>query len=189
MMTGLFLLLLASAQEGPSLSVEQRCSLVATILHVPAKQVIRDAGRPQVVDTPFLQVEVVRTSATRRGRAIVRPLWQIKKRTVDMFAVGESCNYEAFVLERADPDERQVRHEPRGTSDHVVVVTVGATSTSQVSRFRFEETLGLSLHSRSPGGMEGGGGYAVPSTKYSGTVERSVEGKWQAKVIKALFAS
>lgn len=185
MTASLLLILMASGQGTPSLSVEQRCSLVATILEVPAK---RDAGRLQVVDSPFLKLEVVRNSATRRGRAIVRPQWQIAKRTVDMFAPGESCNYEAFVLEQADPDESKVLPDPRGNSNHVVVVTVRTTSTRQTSRFRFEETLGLSIHARSPEGMEGGG-YAVPPTKYSGTVERSVEGKWQAKVIKALFAS
>lgn len=184
---GLFLFLTASAQGAPRLSLDERCSLVATILQAPAKREVSGGAHPRVLETPFLQVEPVQASAIRRGRAIVRPRWQVARKTTGMFAPGESCGHEAFVLEQAAPEEQQVRRDPRGNSDHVIVVTVKTSSVKQVSRFSFEETLGLSIHAHLPEGMERGG-YAVPPTNYSGTVERAPDGKWQARVTKALFA-
>ena len=183
------LLLAISAAQGltPRLSLDERCSLVATILHASAKKGLQGGERPRVIDLSFLQIDTVRDSVTRQGRAVVRPQWQMRHGNIAIFAEGESCGDDEFVLEQAAPGENGVKADPRGNSDHVVVVRVKKSSSKKSPRFSFEESLGLSIHAHSPEQMRGGG-YAVPATKYSGTAE-TVGGKWVVKVTKAIFAS
>ena len=183
----LFLAMAAAQGHSAELSLSDRCALLATILHAPAKRGLQGSERPRVVELSFLQDDPVRDSATRRSRVIVRSQWRLARGYADIFGGGESCDDGAFVLEHADPEERKSSPRPEGNSDHVVVVTIEAAR-RKGDEFAFEETLGLSIHARPPDGTTGGG-YAVPPMKYAGSVEKAKNGKWIAKIKKAIFAS
>ena len=184
----LFLALATLQNQPPALSLGDRCALVSAILNAPAKQGVQGGQRPKVVELSFLQTGPVRHSATRRDRVVVRAQWRRANEYSELFASTESCDNTTFVLEQADPQERESVRQPEGNSDQVVVVTVKKAAGRQRDQFTFEERLGLSIHARAPDGATGGG-YAVPPIKFAGSAERTEKGSWIAKVKKAIFAS
>jgi hypothetical protein len=191
MMLGALSLALALRAASPlGLALDERCQIIEAVLAAPAKRGLSGTPKLGTVDVTFPEIEHVRRR-TRRGsdRTIVHVLWRGGSGDRPVFADTESCASARFVLEPEEEREYKATLDPDGNSDHVVKIALLPSRIKGKSpQFRFEERLELSVHAYPPR-RSSGGGYAVPPTRYTGTVEKTSDGKWVAKVDKAIFGS
>jgi hypothetical protein len=172
------------------LPLDERCAIVESVLAAQAKRGLSETPKLGTVDVTFPEIEHVRRTTRRASnRTVVDVQWQDGSGDRPLFSATESCPSGRFVLEPEEERGYRSTSDPAGNSDHVVEITLSPPRTKAKARqFRFEERLGLSVHASPPRGSAGGG-YAVPPTRYSGTVEKNADGNWLAKVDKAVFAS
>jgi hypothetical protein len=190
-MFGALSLALALRAASPvDLPLAERCEIIEAVLAAPAKRGLSGTPKLGTVDVTFPEIDHVRRRTRRgSGRTVVTVRWHDGSAARPLFVDTESCTSDRFVLEPEEERGYKPTSDPEGNSDHVVEVTLRPARTSgKTRRFLFEERLGLSVHAYPPRGRTDGG-YAVPPTRYAGSVEKGTDERWVAKVDKATFAS
>lgn len=169
----------------PNLPVDTRCAIVEAVLASRAKQGRNLDDKPNVVELSFPEIDFVHRSARwASNRTVVTARWSVGREVIDVFTKTESCGSDAFVLEHEVPSGTKGHDgDPTGASDHVVAIILKASPSKKPNQFTFKEGLDLSLHSQPTKCC-----YGIPAMKYTGTVDRSPDDEWNAKVRRAVFA-
>jgi hypothetical protein len=179
-------------RAAPDLSLVDRCALVRAIVNVQASQGQSPIPIPWTppVKRSFAERRDVDDMAGIRDRILTRLLWDAgypprkvvrygftmeawdaAHRPHTMFAPGESCADDDFLLEgELTPGEV-------GQTEYLVEITIKRASKRENDRFSFVE--GFDLY-----GPRLKGGFVIPPLKYFGTVAKNAGGAWTATVSK-----
>lgn len=174
-------LLLAAAQTllAATMSLDDRCQIADAILQAKGTQ----AADMKVLHLRLIDEPSIEKKTKRQDKTILRGFFHRKQRIEDLFASGDRCSQQAFLLDPEDPAPVGPR-DPTGNDDLVIEIHLWPAG---ANKYRFTEQLGLSKHTYCSDRVGPRCGIAVPPARLSGVVQKK-EGSWSATVTKSLFA-